>query len=423
MDLGEICESHGGVDGLDEAGGVWQTQTRSKRHRRSTGGTFSPDYSKETVCKISKDEFKLMSTDEKLVSLFEIMTGFGSLTSRVHSLEDNVHSIIALNVESERRIKLLEYRSIDLEARSRRCNLIFRGHPEAINNDDCEAIIKSFLSERLGIDGVFIQRAHRLGALRPTGRKLGQPFSNRNSSRPIIVCFRDYSDVERILSNAKKLRDTNFSINRDFPPEIVNARSNLWAEYKQQKSKRPGGSVYIGFPAKLVVGGKVIRDEFLDWKEVLKESRAGDRRVKPLDVRGNRAVIKDSAAMPKSLFTHSSDPVMSQSILKPSIETACDSDIETVMLSEKSDSESESSVPSSADRQNSSTLSPPVNSGGITPGTSSAVDEYSHAMRRLESTSDRVSKSGRQTSKKSITLTTPPKVATDNPPAKPDLRD
>ena len=114
---------------------------------------------------------------------------------------------------------------------------------------------------------------------------------------------------------------------------------------------------------------------------------------------------------------------MSQSILKTSIDTTCDSDIETVMLSEKSDSESESSVPSSADRQNNSTLSPPVNSGGITPGTSSAVDEYSHAMRRLESTSDRVSKSGRQTSTKSITLTTPTKVATDNPPAKPDLRD
>lgn len=386
------------------------------------GGTFSPNYSKETVCKISKDEFKLMSTDEKLVSLFEIITGFGSLNARVHSLEDNVHSIIALNVESERRLKLLEYRSIDLEARSRRCNLIFRGHPEVINNDDCEAIIKSFLSERLGIDGVFIQRAHRLGALRPTGRRLGQPVSNRNSSRPIIVCFRDYSDVERILSNAKK-RDTDFSINRDFPPEIVNARSNLWAEYKQQKLKRPGGSVYIGFPAKLVVGGKVIRDEFPDWKEVLKGSRVGDRRAKPLDVRGNKAVKNYSATMPKSLFTHSSDPVMSQSILKPSLDTARDSDIETVMLSEKSDSESESSVPSSVDRQNSSMLSPPVNSGSITPATSSAVDEYSHAMRRLETTSDRVSKSGCQTTTKSITLTTPTKVAAENPLAKPDLRD
>ena len=120
-------------------------------------------------------------------------------------MEDNVHSIIALNVESERLIKLLEYRSIDLEARSRRCNLIFRGHTEVINNDDCEAIIKSFLSERLGIDGVFIQRAHRLDAFRHTGRRLGQPISNRNSSRPIIVCFRDYSDAERLLSNAKKI--------------------------------------------------------------------------------------------------------------------------------------------------------------------------------------------------------------------------
>lgn len=114
---------------------------------------------------------------------------------------------------------------------------------------------------------------------------------------------------------------------------------------------------------------------------------------------------------------------MSQSILKPSLDIACDSDIETVMLSEKSDNESESSVPSSVDRQNSSVLSPPVNSGSITPATSSAVDEYSHAMRRLESTSDRVSKSGRQTTTKSITITTPTKVAIENPQAKPDQRD
>ena len=54
MDLGEIRESHGGVDGLNEAGGVWQTQTRTKRHRRSTGGTFSPNYSKELFVKSVK---------------------------------------------------------------------------------------------------------------------------------------------------------------------------------------------------------------------------------------------------------------------------------------------------------------------------------------------------------------------------------
>ena len=55
-----------------------------------------------------------MSTDEKLVSLFAIMTsGFGSLNSRVSELEDSVHVLLLSSAKSERRIKLLEYTSID----------------------------------------------------------------------------------------------------------------------------------------------------------------------------------------------------------------------------------------------------------------------------------------------------------------------
>ena len=139
-----------------------------------------------------------------------------------------------------------------------------------MNAADCEAIILTFLSERLNINDLCIQRAHRLGSFRPAGRR---PFMPRNP-RPIIVCFRDYTDVVRILGNAYKLRDTNYGINRDYPPEIVNARSKLWADYKSEKAKprRRERSVYIGFPAKLVVEGKVVRDEFPEWKDILRGS-------------------------------------------------------------------------------------------------------------------------------------------------------
>ena len=274
MDFGSKRENSKAAELDSELGGVWQVQPRRKRHRRSTGGTFTPSYSKKTVCRIDKKKLsKKMSTDDKLVSIFEIMTSFGSLNTRVDSLEGHVHSLLALNVESEKRMKLLEYKSIDLEARNRRCNLIFRGHPEVLNQDDCETIIKSFLKRYLDIEGVFIQRAHRLGSTSAKGSRPGSFAPRRAQSRPIIALFRDYKDVERILASAYKLRDTNFGINRDYPPEIVNARSNLWADYKLEKSRHREGSVYIGFPAKLVVDRKVIRDEFPDRKEVLKGSR------------------------------------------------------------------------------------------------------------------------------------------------------
>ena len=77
-------------------------------NRPSTDGTFSENISKDTVCKITRDAFMKMSMDEKLVSLFEIMTsGFGSMNSRVSELWDNVHVLLSSSAQSERWIKLL----------------------------------------------------------------------------------------------------------------------------------------------------------------------------------------------------------------------------------------------------------------------------------------------------------------------------
>ena len=94
------------TEGLDDDGGVWLTQRSRKRNRRSTGGTYSKTQVKETVCKISTDSFRKMSTDEKLVSLFEIITSFGSMNSRVSDLEDDVHALLSLYNASHRRRKI-----------------------------------------------------------------------------------------------------------------------------------------------------------------------------------------------------------------------------------------------------------------------------------------------------------------------------
>ena len=88
-----------------ERGGAWSMQTRRKRNRRSTGGTLTENISTGTVCNISKEAFISMLQDEKLVSLFDIMTiGFGSMNSKLHAIEDNVHALISVSVLSERRI-------------------------------------------------------------------------------------------------------------------------------------------------------------------------------------------------------------------------------------------------------------------------------------------------------------------------------
>lgn len=110
------------------------------------------------------------------------------------------------------RLKLLEYKSVDLEARSRRKNLIFGGHSEE-GSEDCSRKIATFLSQKLDIQqNVVIDKAHRLGRFKP-GR-----------NRAIIVAFRDFSDIQLVLSRAYTLRNSVFNINRDYPQEITNAR-------------------------------------------------------------------------------------------------------------------------------------------------------------------------------------------------------
>ena len=53
-----------------------------------------------------------MSRDEKLVSLFEVMTrGFWAMNSRVNELEDDVLVLLSSSAQSERHIKLLEIRN------------------------------------------------------------------------------------------------------------------------------------------------------------------------------------------------------------------------------------------------------------------------------------------------------------------------
>ena len=246
----------------------------NKRRRRSTGGTFNKNSkdSQNMPEKMSTHEFKAMSTDEKLVKLFELMTTTNAMNARVISLENNVQNINKYVSTNSDRLKLLEYKSIDSEARNRRNNLVFRGIAETSIDDgeESERLIVNFLRDHLQLyTDIVIQRAHRLGQRRRNYRGRTGP----QTPRPIIVCFRDYKDVEMIIGAANKLKNTPYGINKDFPKEITSARSQLWPLYKTERAKNPDSYVYIGFPAKLVVRGRVVKNLFPDWFTVLRGSR------------------------------------------------------------------------------------------------------------------------------------------------------
>ena len=380
-------------------GGVWTTQTRRKRNRRSTSGTFSENISKETICRISKESFKNMPTDDKLVSLFEVMTsGFGSVNSRVQDVEDNVHELMSSSAQVERRLKLVEYRSLDQEARSRRNNLIFRGHLEIVGHDDCVGVINRFLAEKFEMHNVNIQRAHRLGSLRNIGR--------RSRSRPIIVCFGDFRDVQNIMAKAHTLRGTDYGINRDYPDEIVQARSRLWSDYKQAKPNYSKGKVYIAFPAKLVINGEVTRDEFPDWKDILKGSRVEHKAKHPdskagYSGRGRGRERGGGRGRGRRRERSQHGPRGSRDQVRdrgPGASAGSDvGENEIEMGSTGSRSDDENGLFESPNRSPGAAQSfrSPRGGGGSVSSTEN-IDGYSQAMLRLETTSGRIGQSAQQ---------------------------
>ena len=74
----------------------------------------------ETQFNVTKEQFKNLDTDEKLVTLFELITSVGNAENQMNEVQRQY-------TYSQGRIKLLEYKSIDAESRSRCHNLIFQG--------------------------------------------------------------------------------------------------------------------------------------------------------------------------------------------------------------------------------------------------------------------------------------------------------
>ncbi|KAH3770016.1 hypothetical protein DPMN_171295 [Dreissena polymorpha] len=88
---------HGFSDGRDKHGGgggdvgtsnesEWSINQNKKRQIRLTGGTF--DVHDTTL---SKNDFKQLSTDDKFVTLFEMLTFANSMNARVQNIEANVN--------------------------------------------------------------------------------------------------------------------------------------------------------------------------------------------------------------------------------------------------------------------------------------------------------------------------------------------
>lgn len=216
------------------------------------------------------DSFNNMDTEDKLSSIYEVLSSnLAPLKLRVDSIESNMFVHMARLEVDDKRLRLLEYKSIDLEVKTRACNLLFTGMNEQAD-ENCSTLVNHLLVQTMLVDEASfkIKRAIRVG------RK--KTVRGRFIPRAILVTFTDSFEVNNVLSYARNLGGSNISINRDYPPEIADARKELWSEYKKAKVMYGAKNVKLKFPAAIEIKGVVVQDKFPDWNQVLKGSRHTD---------------------------------------------------------------------------------------------------------------------------------------------------
>lgn len=114
----------------------------------------------------------------------------------------------------------------DLENRSRRSNVLFYGISDTNKSeawDVSERLAREFCTNKLGISVSTIARAHRIGRFSP------------DKPRPIIAKLFNEKEVETVMANGFKLKNTTFSVSRDYSEAVRDIRRKLWQFSKTVK--------------------------------------------------------------------------------------------------------------------------------------------------------------------------------------------
>ena len=202
-----------------------------------------------------KTELDLLRRNTK-ESIDELKNKTAQQKKDLKASNDEVKRLAAETAQLKAEQKKNTRRLIDLEARSRRNNLIFYGIEETHDENCADKIIK-LLKDHLQINTIAsnqLQRAHRLG----TPKRQTHVGSKANKPRPIIVCFLDFNLKETIRTRRHQLKNTMHSISEDLPVEIRSARRSLDKLFKELKDQ--GHRVGFAYPCRLIKNGEVVEN-------------------------------------------------------------------------------------------------------------------------------------------------------------------
>lgn len=313
----------------------WTEVQSRKRARHSTGGgsfeqPFSPGIlphtTQSTQAARDLEYAKQLPMDEKLNVILENMNMLGLLKYRVDNMESTLFLNCAKHEVTDERLKLLEYKQIDIEARNRQVNLIVSGISET-KNEDCIKLVCDVIDKNLDMDSetFVIIRAFRLGRTRkPPASHL--PPENQKP-RNILVTFCQSVEVDVLMDNAYKLKETGIGLSRDYPREISDARKAIWPDFKKARDKYGARNVQIVYPAALMVKKRIVKNMFPDWHQILIGSRHTSITNRVSDtIRKNTEAIREAFSVPTNAR---SSPPKYQSNSRQTISTNPVSDFET----------------------------------------------------------------------------------------------
>ena len=139
---------------------------------------------------------------------------------------------------SEKQIKRLNDKIVDLSTRQMRDNLIFKGIPEkkGEKSDDLKEFVSCFAKQRIdegslrnseeNMKKVHIERIHRMGKFRPNGTRK-------------VIAKLNPEGKEIMMQHLPKMdrRKSNILVSQQFPPEVHAKREKLWSSFVKAKEE------------------------------------------------------------------------------------------------------------------------------------------------------------------------------------------
>lgn len=170
-------------------------------------------------------------------------------SSRTDEAEKNITKMTAVNSKlqaqhkhQQSEIKQLKESRDNLERHSRRNNLLLCNYPETKKEkpEHCEKIVNNIIKEKLGLEKVCVEVAHRLGR-RPEDKK---------RHRPIIFKLLSLRDKDSILKGKENIKDESYYIKTDDiesdrkeKQRLKSVADQAFKEGKKPKFRR--GKLYI----------------------------------------------------------------------------------------------------------------------------------------------------------------------------------